>query len=271
MVTASIQPDVGALLREWRTRRRRTQLDLALDAGISARHLSFVETGRSKPGRDLLLRIVEQLDLPFRDRNRLLLAAGHAPAFPERPLDDPALAPVREAFELILRGHEPYPAIVVDRSWNLVAANAAVQALASSVEIDPALLAPPVNVLRATLHPRGLRPLVVNPAEWLAYIRDRLAHQVTTFGDSALEALLKEAESEGGAAGEAGGPLGPLKIRAPDGAELSFFAMFAGMATPFEVTTSELAVELLFPADAATRAAMEGLDLSASTGANMRQ
>lgn len=264
MATVGSQPPVGALLREWRTRRRLTQLDLALDAGISARHLSFVETGRSKPGRDLLLRIVEQLDLPFRDRNRLLLAAGHAPAFPERPLDDPALGPVREAFDLILRGHEPFPAIVIDRGWNLVAANAAVLALASSVEIDPALLEPPVNALRVTLHPRGLRPLVVNPPEWLAYIRDRLAHQVTTFGDDTLEALLEEMElEEGGEAG--GGALGPLKIRAPDGGELSFFAMFAGMATPFEVTTSELAVELLFPADALTRAAMEGLDLGSPT------
>src|SRR5438270_12336035 len=139
---------VGSLLREFRERRRMTQLELALDAGVSARHLSFVETGRSKPGREMLLRVAEQLDLPFRERNQLLLAAGHAPAFPERSLDGPELAPVREALDLILAGHEPYPAVVVDRAWNLVAANSVMFALTELVDVDPALLEPPVNVLR---------------------------------------------------------------------------------------------------------------------------
>src|SRR3954471_3955150 len=128
---------VGLKLREWRERRRRTQLDLALDAGVSSRHLSFVETGRSKPGRDMLLRVLEQLDVPFREQNELLLAAGHAPAFPERPLDDPALAPVREALALVLAGHEPSPAIAFDRHWNMVAANAVMSAVAAEVPIDP--------------------------------------------------------------------------------------------------------------------------------------
>ena len=146
------------MVREWRERRRLTQLELALDAGVSARHLSFVETGRSKPGREMLLRVLEQLQVPFRERNQVLLAAGHAPALPERRLEDPELAPVREALDVILTGHEPYPAIVVDRVWNLVAANSAVMALSEGLEIDPVLLQPPVNAVRASLHPRGLAP-----------------------------------------------------------------------------------------------------------------
>src|SRR4030081_3756595 len=144
MATISSEARVGPLLREWRTRRRRTQLDLALDAGISARHLSFVETGRSRPGREMLMRLAEELEIPFRERNQLLLAAGHAPAFPERSLDDPDLAPVREALDLILKGHEPYPAVVVDRAYNLVAANSSTQALLSGADVEPALLEPPV-------------------------------------------------------------------------------------------------------------------------------
>src|SRR5712691_3178328 len=133
MATVSSQPGIGRLLREWRERRRLTQLELALDAGISTRHLSFVETGRSKPGRDLLLRVTEQLQVPLRERNQLLLAAGHAPAFPERSLQDSELAPVREALDLILTGHEPYPAVVLDRYWNVVAANSVMRAVAAWV------------------------------------------------------------------------------------------------------------------------------------------
>src|SRR2546430_13503624 len=153
MATMIPQARVGPLLREWRRRRRRTQLDLALDAGISARHLSFVETGRSKPSAEMVLLLADQLEVPFRERNHLLLAAGHAPAFPERSLQDPELAPVREALDLILAGHEPYPAAVVDRAWNLVAANSSAVALTAGVDVDPALLEPPVNVLRLGLHP----------------------------------------------------------------------------------------------------------------------
>ena len=144
MATISSEARVGPLLREWRTRRRRTQLDLALDAGISARHLSFVETGRSRPGREMLMRLAEELEIPFRERNQLLLAAGHAPAFPERSLDDPDLAPVREALDLILKGHEPYPAVVVDRAYNLVAANAAATVLVEGHRL----------LVDADLHPR---------------------------------------------------------------------------------------------------------------------
>src|SRR2546425_10403967 len=156
MATVSSQSRVGPLLREWRKRRRRTQLELALDAGISARHLSFVETGRSTPSAEMVLLLAEQLKVPFRERNQLLLAAGHAPFFPERPLNDPELAPVREALDRILTAHEPYPAVVFDRAWNLVAVNAPMANLAAWVDIDPALLEAPINILRTGLHPGGL-------------------------------------------------------------------------------------------------------------------
>jgi transcriptional regulator with XRE-family HTH domain len=265
MATASRDLGVGPLLREWRERRRLTQLELGLEAGVSARHLSFIETGRSKPGRDMLLRIAEQLDIPYRERNQLLLAAGHAPAFPERPLDDPTLAPVRLALDRVLLAHEPYPAIVFDRAWNLVAANAPMAALAENVEIDPALLEPPVNILRTGLHPRGLAPLILNLAPWRSHFLARLEQQIAITGDADLRALFDEVAAypvprgENGAAGDAGESeiLGPLKVRAPTGGEWSFFGMFASFDTPFEVTTSELAIELLFPANRATAEALK--------------
>lgn len=260
MAKAGSYGSVGPLLREWRGRRRLTQLELALDAGVSARHLSFVETGRSKPGREMLLAVAEQLHIPFRERNQLLLAAGHAPEFPERPLADPELAPVREALDRILAAHEPYPAVVFDRSWNLVATNAPMAELAGSADIDPKLLEAPVNLLRAGLHPRGLAPLIVNLAEWRAHFLQRLARQIAIDGDDGLRSLMDEVaaypvpEDDDGTTGVAGGDefLGPVRLRAPTGGEWSFFGMFAGFDTPFEVTTSELAIELLFPADRAT-------------------
>ncbi|HEY8814537.1 MAG TPA: helix-turn-helix transcriptional regulator [Candidatus Dormibacteraeota bacterium] len=267
MATVSSQVEVGALLREWRERRRVTQLDLSLDTGISARHLSFVETGRSRPGRDTLLRIVKHLDVPFREQNRLLLATGHAPAFPERSLDDPDLAPVHEAFDLILARHDPYPAVVVDRQWNLVAVNSSLQTLTEGADIDPSLLEPPINVLRLGLHPRGLAPLMPNLSEWRAHFRDRLKQQVETIADENLQALLEEIDSYPDGENERdpdlaraqGSVLGPLKLRAPDGGELSFLGMFATFDTPFEVTSSELAIELLFPADRATGETLQSL------------
>jgi transcriptional regulator with XRE-family HTH domain len=265
MATVTSKPGVGALLREWRERRRLTQLELALDAGISTRHLSFVETGRSKPGREMLLRVLEQLRIPFREQNRLLLAAGHAPAFPERSLDDPGLAPVRAALDRILTAHEPNPAVVFDRAWNLVAANSVMLALTEGADIDPTLLEPPVNVLRVGLHPRGLAPLIVNLGDWRAHFLGRLERQVALTGDDELAALLEEvagypaSEPARDPAPERleGEVLGPLRVRAPDGGELSFLGMFATFDTPFEVTTSELAIELLFPADRATAEALE--------------
>jgi transcriptional regulator with XRE-family HTH domain len=254
------QPEVGTLLRQWRERRHLTQLDLALEAGVSARHLSFVETGRSKPGREMLLQVLEQLEIPFREQNRLLLAAGHAPAFPERSLDDSDLAPVREALDVILTGHEPYPAVAVDRVWNLVAANSAMFALFESVDIDPLLLEPPINVMRVGLHPRGLGPRFVNLGYWHKHWVRRLERQLAATGDDQLAALVEEIATfpvprpEHDVISEVAGSemLGPVSVRTPDGGELSFFGMFAIFDTPFEVTTSELAVEFLFPADRAT-------------------
>ena len=266
MTPLGAQPEVGAALRQWRERRRLTQLELALDAGVSARHLSFVETGRSQPGRETLLRVLEQLKVPFRERNRLLLAAGHAPAYPERSLDDPDLAPVRDALDVILSGHEPYPAVAVDRVWNMVAANSAMLALADGIDIDPALLEPPINVMRVGLHPRGLGPLFVNLGDWHAHWLRRLERQLAATGDEQLTSLIDEVaafpvpEPVRDAASEpaAGEMLGPVRVRTPDGGELAFFGMFASFDTPFEVTTSELAVELLFPADRATAERLRG-------------
>jgi transcriptional regulator with XRE-family HTH domain len=266
MATTRSQPRVGPLLREWRKRRRRTQLELALDAGISTRHLSFVETGRAKPSAEMVLLLAERLEVPFRERNHLLLAAGHAPAFPERSLGDPELAPVREALDLILTGHEPYPAFVIDRGWNLVAANAPMQAMAAWV--DPALLEPPVNVMRAGLHPQGLARWIVNLGEVRAHFVGRLERQVAITGDDGLAALLEEVAAYPAPehAHDPAPEVAPreivtpfMQLRIPDGRELSFFATVATFGTTAEVTASELSIELAFPADAATAAALENL------------
>ena len=259
MAAVQSQAEVGSLLRQWRERRRVTQLELALDAGISARHLSFVETGRSKPGREMLLQVLEKLKVPFREQNRLLLAAGHAPAYPERSLDDPDLAPVRDALDVILSGHEPYPAVAVDRVWNMVGANSAMFALIEVVEIDPELLEPPINVMRVGLHPRGLGPLFINLGDWHAHWLRRLERQLAATGDEQLASLIDEVsgypvpepEHDAASGSTAEEMLGPVRVRTPGG-ELAFFGMFASFDTPFEVTSSELAVELLFPADRAT-------------------
>jgi len=266
-VVSNSESAIGQRLRDWRERRRLTQMEVALDAGTSARHLSFVETGRSKPGREMLLRVLQRLELPFREQNRMLLAAGYAPAFPERPLEGPELAPVREAIDVVLTEHEPYPAVAVDRAWNLVAANAPMYALAELVDIDPPLLEPPVNVIRLGLHPRGMAPLMANLGDWHAHWIERLSRQFEASGDAELGALIEEVagypvpeRERDPAAGIADSEmLGPVRVRLPDGPSFSFFGMFAGFDTPFEVTTSELALELLFPADDATAQALKRL------------
>lgn len=181
---------VGSLVRDWRTRRRRSQLDLALDTGISARHLSFVETGRSNPSPDLLLKLADQLELSLRERNRLLLAAGYAPRFQQRELEAPEMRAVREALGHVLAGHEPYPALAVDRHWNLVASNAALDLLLEGAA--PELLQPPVNCMRLALHPRGLVPRILNLAEWRGHLLARLRREITLHGDPQVEALLHE-------------------------------------------------------------------------------
>ncbi len=181
---------VGTLLRDWRTRRRRSQLDLASDAGISARHLSFVETGRSRPSREMVLHLAEHLDVPLRARNALLIAAGFAPTYHATDLDAPEMQTVRAAIERVLEGHEPFPAILVDRRWELVAANNAAALLTDGVKPD--LLEPPCNVLRASLHPEGLGPRIVNLSEWSEHIIGGLRRQIAVTGDEELRALEEE-------------------------------------------------------------------------------
>ena len=257
----SITPPVGALLREWRERRRLSQLALALDADVSARHVSFLETGRSRPSREMLLHLMDQLDVPLRERNVLLLAAGFAPLYPERPLDDPALAPAREAVDRVLRGHEPYPALAVDRGWHLVAANRAVSILTAG--IAPEKLQPPLNVLRVSLHPEGLAPRIANLPEWRAHLLARLQRQVTQSGDPELAQLLAELRTfpapdgevrdAGGVDESLGGVAVPLRLRSEQGL-LSFLSTTMVFGTPVDITVSELAIEAFFPADAATAA-----------------
>ena len=257
MATASASLDVGSVLRKWRERRRLTQLELALDAGISTRHLSFVETGRSKPGRATLMGVTERLAIPYRERNEILLAAGYAPAFPERSLEDPALSPVRDALDRILN-------FDVGR-LSVHAAERLVTATVERFDIDPSLVEPPINVLRLGVHPRGLAPYIANLAHWRAHFLGRLAQQIAITGDSELSALLRELSDYPGDDGETAAQreiertdiLGPVRMHAPGGGEWSFFGMFASFDTPFEVTTSELALELLFPADQVTQRALE--------------
>lgn len=250
---------VGPLLRDWRERRRKSQLDLALEAGVSARHISFVETGRSRPSAEMVLHLAEQLEVPLRDRNQLLLAAGFAPVFGQRGLDEPQMGPVREALDRLLAAHEPYPAVVVDRHWGRVAANSAVGLLLDGVAAH--LLEEPVNVLRVTLHPDGMAPRIANLPEWRAHLLERLGRQAVTSGDPALAALHEElAEFLGGgphtpvdpAAGEIAIT---LRIRTDDG-ELSFISTMTMFGTALDVTVSELAIECFYPADRDTAEAL---------------
>ncbi|MBM6594611.1 helix-turn-helix domain-containing protein [Microvirga pudoricolor] len=256
---------VGEHLREWRQRRRMSQLDLALDAEISTRHLSFLETGRSQPSREMVLNIAERLDIPLRDRNVILVSAGFAPVFPERRLDDPALAAARRAVDLVLKGHEPFPALAVDRHWNLIAANAALTPLMTGV--DPALLVPPANVLRLSMHPDGLASRVVNFNEWRAHLIARLVHQVGLTADAVLLALMEElrafpvpkgAERGGTLGHDYGGVVVPLRLRT-DAGVLSLFSTTTVFGTPVDVTLSELAIEAFYPADAETARALRAL------------
>ena len=250
--TADRSAPLGELLRDWRRRRRMSQLDLALEAGVSARHLSFLETGRSLPSRDMVLRLSEELEVPLRDRNRMLLAAGFAPAYEERPLEAPEMEPVRRAVAQVLTGHEPFPAAVVDRWWNLVAANRNVSLFLQGVAAE--LLEPPANVLRVSLHPDGMAPRIVNLAEWRAHLLDRLGRQAVTSGDPALAALHDELAALPGGDGShapdlaAGEIATPLRFRHGD-AELRFISTYTTFGTAVDVTVSELSIEAFFPAD----------------------
>jgi len=268
MIEAS-QP-VGALLREWRRRRRLTQLDLALDADISARHLSFVETGRSQPSREMLLHLSQELEIPLRERNALLVAAGFAPMFKERPLGDAALAAARQAIDVVLEAQKPFPAVALDRHWNIAATNHALPQLLE--DVAPDLLQPPMNAVRLSLHPAGLASRIVNLAEWRAHLLHRLRRQVERTGDAVLEELLEEASGYPGAGEEKAigehSVLIPLTVRTSIGV-LSFLSTTTVFGTPTDVTLSELAIEMFFPADAATvEAARRALALNARSSDN---
>ena len=251
----------GQLLRDWRIRRRMSQLELASTAGISARHLSFVETGRSRPSRAMLLHLAENLDVPLRERNPLLIAGGYAPTYHATDFHSAEMQPVREAVERILAAHEPYPAILVDRRWQLVGANRAATVLVDGVA--PELLAPTCNVLRASLHPKGVAPRIANIAQWSAHIIDNLRRQIAVTGDDELREL--EIELVGYAADmgvavppapEAARPIAmPMRLRT-DAGELALMTMIATFGTALDITLAELSLETFLPADAATASAL---------------
>jgi transcriptional regulator with XRE-family HTH domain len=251
---------IGDLLREWRERRRLSQLALALEAEVSTRHLSFLETGRARPSREMLLRLTERLDVPLRERNTMLLAAGFAPAYPERDLGDPALGVAQAAVDRVLTGHEPFPALAIDRYWTLVAANRVVPALLTGVA--PALLQPPINVLRLSLHSDGLAAQIANLPEWRAHLLARLSRQVELTADPRLSDLLQELRGYDAnretrdadlpvSVQDSASVAVPLRLHTEHGM-LSLISTTMVFGTPVDVTLSELAIEAFFPADSAT-------------------
>lgn len=248
---------MGALLRQWRARRRLSQLELASEAGVSPRHVSFIESGRSQPSREMVIHLAEHLEVPLRERNALLLAAGYAPLYQQSDLHAPDMEPVRQALRTILTSYEPFPAAVVDRSWNLVDANSAIALLVEGVSAD--LLAPPANVLRAMLHPDGLAPRIVNFEQWSSHLLSRLARQVALTGDEDLAHLLEELRQYPGVPRRAVFPelegeekvFVPLRLRRSD-QELAFFSTVVTFGTALDVTLAELVVESFFPADKGT-------------------
>jgi transcriptional regulator with XRE-family HTH domain len=256
---------VGVLLRDWRARRRVSQLDLSLSVGVSARHLSFIETGRSRPSAELLLDLAEGLDVPLRERNTRLLAAGYAPRYSSRPLDDDALGPARDAIQRLLDAHDPYPGVLIDRCWNIVGANAAASALTAG--LPAGLLGPPANIYRICLHPDGLAGRTLNFADWAGYLLHQLRRTVALTGDSTLQALDTEVRDYPGVADVAPGrgvPQGsasllvPLVLDVGGGQRLSLFSTLTTFGTPRDVTLDELAVELFYPADAGSADLLRG-------------
>ncbi|MBA4861881.1 helix-turn-helix transcriptional regulator [Streptomyces sp. PSKA54] len=258
---------VGRLLRDWREQRRISQLELALRAGSSARHISFVETGRSRPSEELVLRLAEHLDVPVRERNALLLAAGYAPRYPETPLDDPALGSLREGLERLLGGYEPYPALVVDATYQVVAANLGIAMLLDG--LPDHLLTPPLNAMRLTLHPQGLAPKIRNLREWRGHLLAQMERQIALRRSDALRAVYEEVAAypapdlrRDDDAEEPMDPVPyfalPLRIE-HDGRVLSFISSISTFNTPMDVTVAELAIETFLPADPATAKYLQSL------------
>ncbi len=258
MTTMQSEP-AGAMLRHWRERRGLSQLTLANRAGVSARHVSFVETGRARPSRDMLLKICEELEIPLREQNSILMAAGLAPAYPEHRLGDVPMSAVSDAITRILQSHQPFPALVVDRHWTMIDANEAIGALVEGC--SPELLEPPVNVLRLSLHPNGLAPRIANLGQWRAHLLVRLRHQIGATADPVLLRLYDELSGypcdDPDEQAESHSLVVPLRIRTDDG-ELSFLSTTTLFGTPLDVTVSELAIEAFYPADDATAAALHG-------------
>ena len=255
-VAHSSHPHVGEMLRSWRQRRSLSQLELALGAMVSSRHLSFVETGRSHPSRDMVIHLAEHLDVPLRERNALLLAAGYAPVYQERSLDGDEMSPIRDALDRFLAAHEPYPAVVADGHWNLVAGNQALQLL--TAEVAPELLAAPANTLRIALHPEGMAPRTLNLAEWSVHILQRLRRRAITTGDSELHRLHDELAAypgvdagpqRGGA--EHGDIVVPLRYQTPRGV-LELLSTVSVFVTAEDITLAELSIEAFYPANAQT-------------------
>jgi transcriptional regulator with XRE-family HTH domain len=254
---------IGEHLRSWRQRRRMSQLDLACEADVSTRHVSFLETGRARPSREMVLHLAERLEVPLRERNVLLVAAGFAPVFAERSLDDPALVAAREAVGLVLAAHEPYPAIAVDRHWTLVAANRAARLLTEGVA--PKLLEPPVNALRVAIHPEGLALRTVNFVEWRGDLLARLRRQVETTADPQLAALYEELTRYPGPLRRGPHPAPnpaavavPLILKSAAGV-LSLLSTITVFGTPVDITLSELAIETFLPAERTTADALRRL------------
>jgi transcriptional regulator with XRE-family HTH domain len=259
MTTDVARGAAGALLRDWRQRRHRSQMDLALETGVSTRHLSFVETGRSKASPELLLALAAQLQVPLRERNSLLLAAGYAPRYRQSQLDDPAMSPARAALERMIDLHDPYPGVVIDPSWDVVLANQAAARLAAA--LPPELAGPPMNVFRACLHPDGLARSTLNFPEWAAYLLGQLDRLRLVSADPAVAELAEEVRAypnvtalgdwRSGARSPAGTLLVPWRVDL-GGTELSLFTTLTVFGAPHDVTLAELAVELFYPADEQT-------------------
>lgn len=253
---------VGEMLRDWRQRRRMSQLALAVEANVSTRHLSFVESGRSAPSREMILHLAEHLDIPLRERNRLLLAAGFAPGYEERSLNDPELHAAQQAMSAVLDAHDPYPALAIDRRWTLIAANRAVAPLIA--DCAPELLSGTINVLRLSLHPKGLAARIDNYAQWRSHLLQRVSRGIELSADPELIALHEELQSYPEPEHASRAPVRhepmheivlPMRLRTPLGV-LSFISTTTVFGSPLEVTLSELAIEAFYPADAATAEAL---------------
>ncbi|WP_215457380.1 helix-turn-helix domain-containing protein [Streptomyces sp. ATCC 21386] len=264
---------VGPLLRAWRERRRVSQLELALRADSSARHISFVETGRSRPSEEMVLRLAEHLEVPVRERNALLLAAGYAPHYPETPLDDPSMGALREGMERLIQGYEPYPALVMNATYDVLAANRGIAMLLDG--IPESLLVPPLNAMRLTLHPEGMAPRIRNLRAWRGHLLEQMERQAALHRSEPLRALYEEVAAyplppgtpEDETAGDAGAGPGaeasayfalPMRIE-HEGRVLSFISSVSTFNTPLDVTVAELAIETFLPADPATVKYMHGL------------